>query len=795
MLGADVGTSPTGPWAVAACLAQCLNDEGVGSLITATGAERRQWRSALATLSTPPTNTMLSEALTEKVFRALQPTLKRFAQEMLREDVSVGEQIATLNCLYEEYMTVQAMLEEWAQALGVPSAGGSLAVFVRSALLQPDVLTGEEPLAKAPLLQFLTQHGYRLLQSYPTAAENEEDDGVNEQVSSIQLFGNIGRFRSVAEDPVLRCLHGLSLSATREIRNLWRSVVDDCIAEKMATLEENYSEHRIDHYLQWEEQVVEPFMRAALSAESSGCRHGEDTTARSVKDQWCAEFKQKLLASYVRKRISTFWDILVEFPDSVAALEDVQYCLRSNTDGSLKEELLTHLRGLLSARLHRAGTRTEDILVILSKAIHSLAVLLSRNEQSTVVFSIVADTLNHLRRRRDCVAAVVQSLTQSGTESLFHHDLSTARVAVATSRARDTDSTEEADFKGAVRESPDVLRILLTAIPVKSLTHEYQCALATQLLSKSMHTFDTTTEEEVLERVKCVLGEDVLQNCAVMVHDIQTSKRITHQIRECIRSKPLPSLLPPEAVSLDILSITAWPRLSHCPPAGEQTPVPEKYTPHPILQREMKVLAARFGSLKVGQKLTWILSHGRTTLELDMQDPARQNALVTVPFTLSIFAASAVLYIVDLEVARSWAESRAQGIPVKVLAAMFGVPAATVASHLQPLVPSLFCLTEDNTWIAVQHSLATTANVIFEESTDQGDAAWGLSPEQTQLMERMITAMLKTRGAVSLQDIYNSMKMFAQFSGTVTDMKKLLGSFVAKGNLVLTDAKLYALPS
>lgn len=71
----------------------------------------------------------------------------------------------------------------------------------------------------------------------------------------------------------------------------------------------------------------------------------------------------------------------------------------------------------------------------------------------------------------------------------------------------------------------------------------------------------------------------------------------------------------------------------------------------------------------------------------------------------------------------------------------------------------------------------------------------GLNIDQIKLLQTMITAMLKAGGAKSVSDIYNSMKLFGQFQGSVGDMRKVLQHLLTINAIVLSaDGKNYCLP-
>ncbi|CBZ30925.1 conserved hypothetical protein [Leishmania mexicana MHOM/GT/2001/U1103] len=533
---------------------------------------------------------------------------------------------------------------------------------------------------------------------------------------------------------------------------------------------------------------------------------------RAEREAWCADLRLLLLHTYARRRLDGFWEILSDYPDSVPALEDMHYCLQSTPESGLKTELVQTVRHLLSSRLHRAGTRTDDILAILINTIHAFCILFPRNEQSSVVFSVTSDTLEHLRRRKDCVPAVVQAVMQPGGAMNVAPPPLTQAASEGLVGSLDFDADaggKEGELhRAASRDRPDVVRVLLTSIPRRALVDEYQQMLAEQLLQKPMHEFDTTPEEEVLERLRHVFGETALDRCAVMVRDMQMSRRISQQLREQLarsradrlsqsRSTAASATAVSPAASVSVLSMTTWPPLARCSPAngGDSGPAaaPLKFCPHPALQEEMDALAEAYKRLKDNQRMTWLPSLGRVELVLTQKDPSKGDTLVAVPQVLSLFDASIVLHVKEM------ASRGGSSTPVhlKEVAVAMEVQLEELRAHAQRLSPAVLVFQPATDLVTMQLSVASSADFVFMEDREPDEESGkpaGLPPERVKLMERMVTSLLKTRGAQSSTAIHSSLKLLGKFEGSNADVVELLRSFVGRGLIVLNDARQYALP-
>ncbi|KAH9601330.1 Cullin [Trypanosoma melophagium] len=740
-------------------------------------AENYRCMETLNVLSRPPLNLFAGELLVRKTFETFaNTTIARY-----QKNVAQGEVLLALRSLHDDYHQNMLLLNEWCKRLRVRECVVRFTVSLRCHLLQPDLLTGEPPVGKESLLQFLSDHGRKVL----------DDIGGNEGRSTL-VHGIIGH-----RDEVLQRLHGLTLSSTQDIKALWKSVLVKCTRERIELLDDDFTVARILSCIQWKDNVVDTFVRMALSPDPN------DSDIRAEVNRWCEELEQLLLLSYGRKRIASFWDIVVEYPDSTPTLQDLRLCLQRCADNTLRDELIQIAKRMLSSRLHRAGTRTEDILAILIGTIHSLCVLLSKNDQSSVIFTIVGDTLEHLKKRRDCVSAVVQAITQPSADSVLHVDLqnySSTTYIPGNSGVMGDNKNEKYEenilpISGesplSMQERPDVLRVLLSAISVNSLVEEYRQVLASQLLGKRMHDFDTTAEEEVLERLKCAFGEDVLSSCVVMIRDFQSSRRYTLQLKDAY-GQSVSEGLPLEKqrgwpFSLNVLSTTSWPKLTSCLPIGETQPVPEKYNPHPLLSTAMDGVLEEYKRMKANQRLEWILSQGCVSLELKQKDDST-GTIVAVTYDLSLFSASLVLYIRDLS------SELHSPVPLESIAERMGVKPRTLQQHLSHLFPSVLISNDGCKSLSLQTNYISASNFTFDEAEEIEEQPAGLSQDQVKILLSMMTAMLKARGACGVSDIFNSMKMFGQFQGSLEDMKKLLQMFVTQGKLVLNETKLFTLP-
>jgi anaphase-promoting complex subunit 2 len=537
---------------------------------------------------------------------------------------------------------------------------------------------------------------------------------------------------------------------------------------------------------------------------------GADATnsdSRAEVDRWCEELEQHLISVFAKKRIDEFWDMIVEYPYSKPALHDLRFCLARFADSSLHNRLVETAKKVLAAKLHRAGTRTEDILTALVNAIRSLCVLFSKNEQGAVVFAVVGDTLQHLRQRKDSVSAVVQDITQDSAESILYSDLRAFAM-----NAEDSEGTDDDDQDGELSSTamlqrsrastgnwkyhrrPDVLRVLLSTLSVSAVIEEYKSVLASRLLAKPMHDFDTIKEEEVLERMKCVFGEDSLASCMVMVRDIQASRRYNNRIHTTTQAQREGRKISELKMDVSILSATCWPPASRlalsqqegCCSSGStggasQYVPPAHFNPHPTLQELMDAYRGEFKKMKPNQCLKWVYELGTVAVELKQENPStRRTEMVEVE--LSLFAASIVLHVRD-------------GLTtVAAISAAMMAPQPSITGKCQQLHPNVLLLSQDHQRVALQTSVVSSTTAFTFEEEEAADARpSGFTGEQLDMICRSVTSLLKARGqAKTVAEIHNSLKMFNIFQGSAADLKRALLYLVSDGKLATADGTTFA---
>lgn len=387
-------------------------------------------------------------------------------------------------------------------------------------------------------------------------------------------------------------------------------------------------------------------------------------------------------------RISELFDIVMAWPSSRGALDDLRATI---TTSARRSKLASSFSRALQTRLLHPGRSTLEILqryIAIIRTFHALdhsKVLLGRIEPSLqlylcqredairIVVTGLLSSPDEVRAARDYTANKRAETTHSFTPA----GPGTSSEAPGTKRRRgslpevspmDRPSTpansrpatlvelavllndptqsrrvspedEELDWNdmqwvpdpvdaGANYKRPkseDVIGTLISALGSEDVfIKEFTAIIAERLLSDPVR-FDQ--ELRVLDLLKRRFGEPALQNCDVMIKDIQDSRRLDAAIRKTWQQRKLEQklLVTPvgpatrstgnendsEATQYHsrILSRLFWPSLER-----------EHFLlPAPIVE-EQKRYEQGYENLKAGRKLTWLNQLGQTRVELELTD-------------------------------------------------------------------------------------------------------------------------------------------------------------------------------
>ncbi|EGF98847.1 uncharacterized protein MELLADRAFT_95091 [Melampsora larici-populina 98AG31] len=255
-----------------------------------------------------------------------------------------------------------------------------------------------------------------------------------------------------------------------------------------------------------------------------------------------SRFEYHIYKSMSELRISELFDIIVEFPDSLPALEDLRLCLSKTDQRSL---LVRTLQKSNRTRLLHPGADTQDIITQYISLMKAMRVL----DPPGVLLSCVGHPVRtYLRSREDTIRCIVTSLVEPGHTLGDELDRSPCKDRPISGPDGPSFSIkEEVDYtspnwtpdpvdapigyKNGLKE--DAIESLVSIYETRDgFVKELQLLLSSRLLN--VKGFDVSMELARVEILKSKFGEVRLQPCDIMLKDLADSKRVDTSVHELI---------------------------------------------------------------------------------------------------------------------------------------------------------------------------------------------------------------------------------------------------------------------
>lgn len=493
-----------------------------------------------------------------------------------------------------------------------------------------------------------------------------------------------------------------------------------------------------------------------------------------------SKFKQKLsyflYHTYTKLRIDQLFNIIIEYPDSQPAIDDIKLCL-GKTD--LRPKLCKKLQTALETRLLHPGVNTPDILTAYISTIRALRHL---DPSGVILETVTKPVRSYLRNREDTVRSVVSSLTEEGAGS----DLAEELAKFASDADGDNDKDDswdewnpdpvDADPKvnSNDRRANDIISMLVNVYGSKELfVNEYRTLLADRLLAQSV--INTEKEIRYLELLKLRFGESQLHFCEVMLKDISDSKRINALIHQDKNIEELNKKFTSNAM---ILSAQFWP-----PFKNESLELPEEIKQH------FEAYTKSFEALKGNRTLNWKPHLGNVNIEIEIG--TKKLDLVVSPFNATL--------IMHFQNKPEWA--------LDELHKVMKVP-ITILRRKITYWQSMGLISEKSTdfFVLVDNSNSKSSiptnqvqEMICEDEETESvmTSAHDQREKELQVFWSYIVGMLTNLDSLPLDRIHQMLKMFAlQTPGTecsLQELRQFLGTKVRKHQLVLHGG-MYKLP-
>ncbi|KAH7376021.1 Cullin family protein [Plectosphaerella cucumerina] len=508
-------------------------------------------------------------------------------------------------------------------------------------------------------------------------------------------------------------------------------------------------------------------------------------------------------------RIHELFDIVLHWPDSKDALDDLRMAV---TTPQRRLQLTDAFSAAVQKRLLHPGRSTLDILKVYISMIRTFHAL----DHSKVLLDRVVHSLQlYLCQRDDAIRIVVNGLLGTSEDDKSDgasgkgqgrlvelaellNDPSQQQQQHRSSQDDDGLDWDDMDWvpdpvdAGVNYKRPkseDVIGTLINALGAQDIfIKEFQAVIAERLLSKQERF---TQEVKVLHLLKKKFGEAALQNCDVMLRDIQDSRRvdsaISRSMDETREATPGGTMPPTVAYHTKILSRLFWPNLEK-----------EHFLlPQPILEAQDRY-AAGFEHLKSSRKLTWLNNHGTATVHLELEDRTVDKECKTYEAT--------VIYAFHSEEGSSEPATRTVDELYMSLQLDDDMIRAALGFWASQRV---LRETDTDTWVvierldAVDEGTADSGGAVADTAgspTKPGKAAKGgpdaAEKERRQVYWQFIVGMLTNSApAMPLMQMGMMMKMLIAdgFAWSNEELQEFLGEKVANGELELAGGK-YRLP-
>ncbi|TFK52323.1 ubiquitin-protein ligase [Heliocybe sulcata] len=359
------------------------------------------------------------------------------------------------------------------------------------------------------------------------------------------------------------------------------------------TCEGKWSEKMLTGMREWMTKKMVPWMCLPYAR---GAKNSEE--AGKMMSGVGSRFDYHVCKVLCDLRTSEIFDMIVDFPDSKPALEDLKECLHRVDQRS---NLVSTLRKANKKRLLHPGADTKDILTQYVSIIKCLRVV---DPPGVLLYKVADPIRRYLRDRPDTIRCIVADLVGDGENGTSLVDDNDPLVPLVSRDVEDyTDVTWEPepldagpDFRA--NKPGDIVSTLVSIYESKDLfVKELQVLLAQRLLNVTDGNYEK--ERRNIEILKVRFGEAALQVCEVMLRDMTDSRRIDQHVQS-----QKPSLLHPIIISRHF-----WPTLQ----TGTFT-LPSR------LRAVQEEYAREYTAFKPDKKLVWLSHMGTVKIEVELQD-------------------------------------------------------------------------------------------------------------------------------------------------------------------------------
>ncbi|KAG7451564.1 uncharacterized protein BT62DRAFT_883756 [Guyanagaster necrorhizus] len=300
-------------------------------------------------------------------------------------------------------------------------------------------------------------------------------------------------------------------------------------------------------------------------------------------------------------RTREIFDIIIDFPESAPALEDLKECLQRVDQ---RAALVKSLRKANHKRLLHPGADTK---LILSQYVATIKCMRIIDPPGVLLFKVADPIRRYLRDRPDTIRSIVANLVgdeDTGDSLVDDNEPPQPLHQIEIEDYSDPNWEPEPIDAGPnfrANKHTDVLGTLVSIYDSNDLfIKELQILLAQRLLAiTDGNTEKVERERRNIEILKIRFGESALQVCEVMLKDMTDSKRIDGHVQSQMASIVHPT----------IISKHFWPMLG-----SDEIIMPGQF------QTFQEQYAKEFSTFKPDKRLRWLPHLGAVHLELLLED-------------------------------------------------------------------------------------------------------------------------------------------------------------------------------
>ena len=529
----------------------------------------------------------------------------------------------------------------------------------------------------------------------------------------------------------------------------------------------------IERVMKWMEECISPWLRYIIQDDGAASNDESDDECLTI-EQWKPRLEYFIYKLFAELRISELFEIIVEYPDSLPAVNDLKECLAKTESRKLLTE---SLQDAFEKRLLHPAVNTDDILTQYVSAIRTLREL---DPAGIILENVCLPLREYLRSRDDTIRCIITCLTDQESGPDLAEELFGSEAAHLDATEDESDGEDwtpdpidaKTELSSKSQRTADIINILVNIYGSKDMfVSQYRILLADRILTN--FSYEVVNERRYLELLKRRFGENHLHFCDIMLKDVMDSQRINRHIKNEMKKE---DKFGKEDEQVDfnafILSSAFWPSLAEDtvePPEG--------------IKQIMTDYTESFQRQKGMRTLEWLNNLGNVEVEIELDDGKK---------TFHASPAQATI-ILMFEKKEEWS--------LADLSKEMNMNSTTLRNRISFWVGQGVIIEKQNDFfITAQSFQANTHESAIYESDDESATASSQSQrdEELQVYWSYVTGMLTNIGSLPLERIHSMLKMFAIHGSsstqcTVDEVKTFLQSKVADGELNYVGG-MYRLP-